>query len=68
MTLRSSSSANRCARFGPLAPVCSQLAIFCQATSVKKSDFQKIEYMVRKGNKQLKQLQDPNVKSVGIRH
>jgi hypothetical protein len=24
--------------------------------------------MVRKGNKQLKQLQDPNVKSVGIRH
>ncbi len=37
-----------------------------QATSVKRSDFQKIEYMVRKGNKQLKIMQNPNVKSVGI--
>jgi|UPI000581A20E hypothetical protein len=32
-----------------------------QAASVKRSDFKKIEYMMRKGEKQLKLLQMPGV-------
>jgi succinate dehydrogenase assembly factor 1 len=36
-----------------------------QAASVKRSDFKKIEYMLRKGEKQIKLLQMPGVKVVG---
>lgn len=36
-----------------------------QALEVKRSDFQKIEYLIRKGEKQIKLLQMPGVKIVG---
>ena len=36
-----------------------------QAESVKKSDFKRVEYMIRKGEKQVKLMQMPGVKVVG---
>lgn len=36
-----------------------------QAQSVKRSDFKRIEYMIRKGEKQLKLLQMTGVKDIG---
>jgi len=35
-----------------------------QAASVRRSDFQKIEYMIRKGGKQIKLMRMPGVKFV----
>jgi len=35
-----------------------------QATSAKRSDFKKIEYLIRKGDKQIKLLKMPGVKVV----
>jgi hypothetical protein len=36
------------------------------AASVTRMDFQRIEYLIRKGNKKLKLLQMPGVDAVGI--
>lgn len=36
-----------------------------QATQVKRNDFKRIEYMIRKGEKHLKLLNMPGVKTVG---
>ena len=36
-----------------------------QAATVKRSDFKKIEYMIRKGDKQIKLLRTPGVRVVG---
>ena len=36
-----------------------------QAGSVSRSDFKRIEYMIRKGEKQVKLLQMPGVKVIG---
>lgn len=36
-----------------------------QASTVKRSDFKRIEYMIRKGEKQVKLLKMPGVKVVG---
>ena len=36
-----------------------------QALIVKRSDFKRIEYLIRKGEKQLKLIQMPGVKTVG---
>jgi hypothetical protein len=36
-----------------------------QAASVKRLDFKRIEYMIRKGDKQVKLLRMPHVKIVG---
>ena len=35
-----------------------------QASSVKRSDFKRIEYMIRKGQKQIKLMQMPGVQSI----
>ena len=39
-----------------------------EAASVKRSDFKRIEYMIRKAEKQLKVLKMPGVKVVGGAH
>ena len=39
-----------------------------QASEVKRSDFKKIEYMIRKGEKQLKLLKMPGTKVVAGAH
>ena len=36
-----------------------------QASSVKRSDFKRIEYMIRKGQKQIKLMKMPGVLSIG---
>lgn len=36
-----------------------------QAQKVQRSDFQTIEYQIRKGHKQIKMLRQPGVKSFG---
>jgi len=52
-------------RFNKSTTTCYAAAEFRkQAASVKRSNFKKIEYMIRKGEKQLKLMQMPGVKVV----